>query len=101
MNTEIMYLEKPARKWDEGYPLGNGRLGAMVMGKVREETIFLNEETLCFGPPRRRENPDAKEHIPEIRRLLMEGHVEQAAFLLLLESLLLHLLSFLETLLPF
>ncbi len=81
MNTEIMYLEKPARKWDEGYPLGNGRLGAMVMGKVREETIFLNEETLCFGPPRRRENPDAKEHIPEIRRLLMEGHVEQAAFL--------------------
>lgn len=74
-------LDKPARKWDDGLPLGNGRLGAMVMGKLKEETIFINEETLCYGPSRHRENEDAYGQLENIRGLLREGKVEQAAFL--------------------
>jgi len=76
-----IYLNKPARKWDEGLPIGNGRIGAMVMGKPNEETIFINEESLWFGPMRNRINPDCKEQIPVIRRLLLGGEVEKAAFL--------------------
>lgn len=76
-----VYLKKPARKWDDGLPLGNGRLGAMVMGKLREETIIINEETLCYGPSRERENPDAYKELQNIRNLLLEGRVEKAAFL--------------------
>ena len=45
-------LEKAARKWEDGLPLGNGRLGAMVMGKVKEETIVISEETLWYGAAR-------------------------------------------------
>ena len=77
----MIMLDKAARRWDDGLPLGNGRIGAMVMGKVNEETIILNEETLWYGPGRNRRNPDAREHIGEVRRLLMEGKVAKAAFL--------------------
>lgn len=40
-NRHEIKLKKPARYWDDGLPIGNGRLGAMVMGKVNEETIYL------------------------------------------------------------
>jgi len=78
---DCIYLNKPARKWDEGLPIGNGRLGAMVMGKPNEETIFVNEESLWFGPMRNRVNPYSREQIPVIRQLLLDGEVEKAAFL--------------------
>lgn len=81
MKRYEIYMKKPARKWDDGFPLGNGRLGAMLLGRLKEETIFINEETLCYGPPRERENPDAFGHLGEIRDLLLEGKVEKAAFL--------------------
>ncbi len=74
-------LEKAARKWDDGLPIGNGRIGAMIMGKVNEETIFVNEETLWFGPLRKRTNPDGREQVGKIRELLLKGEVEEAAFL--------------------
>lgn len=77
----ILKLHKSARKWDDGFPIGNGRLGAMVMGKPDEETIFINEETLWYGPKRDRKNPDARRTLEEIRRLLMEGDVQKAQFL--------------------
>lgn len=48
-NRHEIKLKKPARYWDDGLPIGNGRLGAMVMGKVNEETIYLNEETIWYG----------------------------------------------------
>lgn len=77
----IIMLDSAARRWDDGLPIGNGRIGAMVMGKVNEETIFINEETLWYGPKRNRRNPDAPDNISEIRSLLMKGEVAKAAFL--------------------
>ena len=55
-NRHEIKLKKPARYWDDGLPIGNGRLGAMVMGKVNEETIYLNEETIWYGKIRIPEN---------------------------------------------
>ena len=74
-------LEKAARKWEDGLPLGNGRLGAMVMGKVKEETIVINEETLWYGAARNRRNKDGRENIDRIRELLLKGELEEASFL--------------------
>ncbi len=76
-----IFLEKPAKVWDDGLPIGNGRLGAMVMGKVTEETIIINEETLWYGKDRNRKNPDTKQYLPKIKELLQSGHVEEAQFL--------------------
>ena len=74
-----VYLNKPARKWDDGLPIGNGRMGAMVMGKPNEETIFINEESLWYGPMRNRVNPDCRAQI-SVRRLLLDGEVEGGFF---------------------
>ncbi|MCI8622494.1 MAG: glycoside hydrolase family 95 protein [Provencibacterium sp.] len=78
---ERIWLDMPAKKWDNGLPIGNGRLGAMVLGAVEEEILALNEETMWYGGPLQRENPDAAVHIAQIRDLLQKGAVEEAAFL--------------------
>lgn len=79
--THEFYLTKPAKTWDDGLPLGNGRLGAMILGKTNEETIFINEESLWYGKDRDRKNPDTPKHLSKIRSLLFDGKVEEAQFL--------------------
>ena len=68
--------------WFRALPIGNGRLGAMVLGGIGVERIQLNEETLRDGGPVDRTNPQAVEHLPELRRLLFEGRHEEAGSLL-------------------
>ncbi len=74
-------LRKPASAWDDGLPLGNGRLGAMVMGKADEETIYINEESIWYGADRDRKNQDTLKYLPEVRRLLLNGEIQKAQFL--------------------
>ena len=80
-NRHEIKLKKPARYWDDGLPIGNGRLGAMVMGKVNEETIYLNEESIWYGQDIDRKNPDTRKYLDQIRQLLFSGEVEKAQFL--------------------
>src|SRR5690606_16658818 len=68
-----LWYDKPAEKWVEALPVGNGRLGAMVYGDPREEVIQLNENTVWAGGPSRNDNPEAKEYLPEVQKLLFEG----------------------------
>ncbi len=56
--------------WLRALPLGNGSLGGMVFGDVARELVQLNEESLWSGGPQDADNPDAREALPEIRRLL-------------------------------
>lgn len=37
--------------WTHGYPIGNGRMGAMVMGGLDKEVIQINEDTVWNGSP--------------------------------------------------
>lgn len=76
-----LWYQKPAENWEQALPVGNGRLGGMVYGRVAQELIALNEDTVWYGGPRDRNNPDAAKHLPEIRRLLMEGQVQEAQHL--------------------
>jgi len=68
-----IWSTKPAPEWNQAYPVGNGRLGAMVFGTVNRERIQLNEESLWAGSPRDTDNPDALAALPEVRRLLFAG----------------------------
>ncbi|MGH6640776.1 MAG: glycoside hydrolase N-terminal domain-containing protein, partial [Polaromonas sp.] len=68
-----VWSARPAPQWDHAYPVGNGRLGAMVFGTVNRERIQLNEETLWMGSPRDTDNPEALAALPEVRRLLFAG----------------------------
>jgi alpha-L-fucosidase 2 len=40
---------RPAAKWIEALPIGNGRLGAMVFGGVDRESLQFNEDSLWIG----------------------------------------------------
>lgn len=76
-DRKIWYTH-PATSWNEALPVGNGRLGAMVYGRIASERIQLNEETVWSGRPEIFVNPDAKTALPEIRRLLFQGKYAEA-----------------------
>lgn len=73
-----LLFKSPATKWEEALPIGNGRLGAMVYGQTQQERLQLNEDSIWYGGPRDRNNPDAKANLPEIRRLIFEGKLKEA-----------------------
>lgn len=73
-----LWYNHPADKWVEALPIGNGRLGAMVFGNPSKEVIQLNENTVWAGQPNRNDNPDAKEALPEVRKLIFKGKYKEA-----------------------
>jgi alpha-L-fucosidase 2 len=73
-----LWYNHPAGQWVEALPLGNGRLGAMVYGDPYKERIQLNEITVWGGQPNRNDNPDARQALPEVRRLVFEGKYKEA-----------------------
>lgn len=77
-----LWYDKPAQRWEETLPLGNGRLGMMPDGGVEKETIVLNDITLWSGAPQDANNYDASKHLPEIRTLLLAGKNDEAEALI-------------------
>ena len=80
-DENILFYANPARVWTEALPIGNGRLGGMIFGKIEEEQISLNEDTLYADHPLCRTNPDCKKTLPEVRKLLKEGRLNEANML--------------------
>ena len=79
MNENRLWYPKPAADWNEALPLGNGILGMMVFGGVKEERVQLNEETFWSGwEYNEYDSPKTFEHLDEIRRLIFEGKYTQA-----------------------
>src|SRR6185436_14120258 len=76
-----LWYRQPAVKWEEALAIGNGRIGAMVFGRVNRERLQLNEDTLWAGGPYDPVNPQAREALPEVRRLLTAGQYREAASL--------------------
>ena len=42
-----LWYQQPAANWKEGLPIGNGRIGAMVLGGVAHYRVALNHSRLC------------------------------------------------------
>ncbi len=81
LSALTLNYDKPATRWNEALPLGNGRIGAMVFGGIDRERIQLNEATLWDGNPHSYVNPDAHVHLKELRDLIFRGKVDEAATL--------------------
>ncbi|MBO5069521.1 MAG: glycoside hydrolase family 95 protein [Roseburia sp.] len=77
-----LWFDRPADNWNEAWPIGNGRLGAMVSGGIYRETLQINQDSMYYGGPRNRVNPDAKENLDKVRSLLLEGRIPEAEELL-------------------
>ncbi len=92
------WYRSPATKFWEGLPLGTGRFAAMVYGRVRDEIIPFNDETLWTGQPYNAVNPNGLKSLPEIRRLALAGNFVEATRLA--TNLLSYPLPFVQTYQP-
>jgi alpha-L-fucosidase 2 len=73
-----LWYDKPASRWEETLPLGNGRLGMMPDGGINNEQVVLNDITLWSGAPQDANNYEAYKNLPEIRKLILEGKNDEA-----------------------
>jgi alpha-L-fucosidase 2 len=73
-----LWYNKPASKWTEALPIGNGRIGAMIFGGLEEDRIQFNEETLWTGEPRNYNRSGASKYLNTIRQLLFAGKQKEA-----------------------
>lgn len=46
-----LWYNRPADFFEESMPIGNGKLGALVYGGVKDNTIYLNDLTFWTGKP--------------------------------------------------
>jgi len=74
-----LWFAQPASLWQDALPVGNGRIGGMIFGGVQSERIALNEDTLWSGAPKEWNNPGAKEHLPNVRKLVLHDQDYEAA----------------------
>jgi alpha-L-fucosidase 2 len=73
-----LWYEQPADEWMESLPIGNGRIGAMTYGGVREETIALNESTMWSGEYNENQNkPFGRKNLDELRKKFFEGKLSE------------------------
>ncbi|AEI50597.1 glycoside hydrolase family 95 protein [Runella slithyformis] len=73
-----LWFTQPARIWEEALPLGNGKTGAMVFGRVNRERYQLNDNTLWSGYPIEGNNPNGPTVLPEVRKAIFEGKYDKA-----------------------
>jgi alpha-L-fucosidase 2 len=73
-----LWFAQPAAKWTDALPVGNGRMGAMIFGRVPDERVQFNEDTLWKGHPHDYVRAGAREQLPKIRALLFAGKVKEA-----------------------
>ena len=69
----VLRYDKPATRFEEALPLGNGHLGATVSGGVTDDLIWLNEGSLWGGCANPDNNPvptGGPELLAEVRALL-------------------------------
>ena len=69
----LLWHKKPAVKWENAFPVGNGRLGAMIYGGIKEEKIQLNEDTYWSGGPYSTVVKGGYKELPKIQKLIFEG----------------------------
>lgn len=77
-----LWYQQAAAQWVEALPVGNGRLGAMSFGRIAQERIQLNEDTLFAGGPYDPNNPRSLEALPQVRALIDQAKFAEAAELI-------------------
>lgn len=80
--NHYIWLDRPARIWEEAFPIGNGTLGAMVFGDTQKERIGLNIDTLWSGTGKKKIRGSTKQVLENIRRHIKSGNPEAAEVLM-------------------
>ena len=81
-SQERLFEKAPAANWNEAYPLGNGRIGAMIFDGTADDVVALSEDTLWTGRPDSNYPVVFKDKLPELRRLLRARKYTEASQIL-------------------
>ncbi len=73
MNKSFLRANKPAKFWTECYPIGNGNLGVMPTGGVKQETLYLNDDRLWSGHGQQKWTRDGGKGLQKAREQLLSG----------------------------
>ncbi len=73
-----LWYKHPANVWEEALPIGNGRIGAMIFGNLEKDIVQVNEESVWAGRRTNRTNKECLKNLPEIRKLLLSGKIQEA-----------------------
>src|SRR4051794_5013284 len=73
----VLWYDKPAARWADALPIGNGRLGAMVVsggadGVPAKELLQGNEDRVWSGKAQEGNNRGASRYLPAIRKAVIE-----------------------------
>ncbi|MBR6506014.1 MAG: glycoside hydrolase family 95 protein [Clostridia bacterium] len=79
--SNIIFHDKYIRDWMRAFPLGNGRIGAMLYGDPHKETIEINEESLWSGKQLKEKCTADPKTLNKIRELLFKEKYEEASAL--------------------
>ncbi|WP_270088563.1 glycoside hydrolase family 95 protein [Sphingobacterium sp. SYP-B4668] len=80
-NPLRLWYDKPASRWEETLPLGNGQIGMMPDGGITHEKVVLNEITMWSGSEEDPNKYDAYKSVKDIQELLFQGKNDEAEHL--------------------
>ena len=73
----------PAKRWEDAFVTGNGRMGALIFGDPTNETLVANHCRLFLPLGNREIVPDLARHVPELRQIIRDkGYGEAMGFFL-------------------
>ena len=78
MDHWILSYKSPAEAWNEALPLGNGTLGVMSYGRLENETLELNLDTLWSGDGSAKLNKNGHADLGHLRKLLEDQKHQEA-----------------------
>ncbi len=70
---DTLRYKKPAKKWIDALPLGNGKIGVMVYGGTKSERLAFNDSTLWSGYPKNHDNPESLTYLDKVRELVFKN----------------------------
>jgi alpha-L-fucosidase 2 len=73
MDNNTLWYKQSADLFEEALPLGNGHMGMMTYGRIRDELIELNHDTLWSGYHNENQNKAAYNHLEKARELINRG----------------------------
>lgn len=76
-----LWESSPGINFNDSFLVGNGRIGAAILGTAASDTVRVNEDSLWPGQLRDRVNPDARASIPVMQDLILAGQNDEASVL--------------------
>lgn len=75
---ETLLYKKPAKKWKEALPIGNGKSAVMIYGGLTDETLCFNDVTLWSGYPKDQTSKKSLKNLDKVRNLIFDGKNHKA-----------------------